>query len=672
MPRKKQRGGEHISIALRDYSAYAHIYCFGDLEGQMPFTKVKSMPGTLVSTDESDAVYAKREAYFPKTVDGTNLIELDQRTNHINIRTSPENDAFVFTGDLVDHGKYDIRWLMAIVNHVHPESLLCCIGNRDYNKLRRIDESYIVKKDGTSIWDSVLNPDGKKKNLTAFVEELAANWDTSYTFAYKFTQIQDRFKGYRWFENATDRDKISESYNKLDNVFVKTRDLYSNPSLWGITEFSRKPYTQQDPKDPEKEVTDSLALPQYNYDELVELGLIKRKDERIHDDKFKCILIHVTNMLMGVIWSSDHVATFPKQCEILNGLYVKYLKHAYFYSVFTTNYHNEKAILSHGVVNKYLSIPAGYLFGKPQEKDNYYNAFLEKIKADTFMKEKIAEDIKSYNIFNYINDEKNEMLDRFNSYWNSLADYRSHNNYKFGDLQLYNVFHRLHDLIYERTPEEKNLLHSDELYLDSHDLKSLVASRSKAKGGQRGGGQPVWVDLREFNKTGIITKVDTYDFKFNIYGHSPQGLVPDVIHIEENDRYIIGVDISNIGPFKSILPDGKSTFIDTIDRYNGTMNAYMSTGAFSYVLFKHNSVVIKGVITKGNFNIDHSVKFPIRYKKSLINKVNKDTGEITNTFMNFKHEFSEKNFGVRDIRYVQQKSKTRSTKTASPVESSKK
>jgi hypothetical protein len=51
----------------------------------------------------------------------------------------------------------------------------------------------------------------------------------------------------------------------------------------------------------------------------------------------------------------------------------------------------------------------------------------------------------------------------------------------------------------------------------------------------------------------------------------------------------------------------------------------MSTGAFSYLVFKPTSVKIAGVVTKGNFETDPNVKFPIKYSKNI------------NTFMPFKN-----------------------------------
>ena len=188
MVKRNTKKGGSPQVATRDFSNYKYIYCFGDMEGQFPFTskitRVKFMYDrkfTKISVNqeqykENKVDYEERSKYFPKTSTNSNFITLNSK-KFIDIKTS-ENDgtasAFVCVGDLCDHGKYDIRWLMAIVNNAHPHSILCCLGNRDFNKLRRIDESFIVKvgSQWSSIWDETSN----SKSLTDFVQEIADGW----------------------------------------------------------------------------------------------------------------------------------------------------------------------------------------------------------------------------------------------------------------------------------------------------------------------------------------------------------------------------------------------------------------------------------------------------------------------------------------------------------------
>jgi hypothetical protein len=364
--KKRGKKGGSPQNAVRDYSTYENIYCLGDLEGQFPFTRVKAACGTPIIEDEKLETYRKREAYFPKTHDGANFIELDEH-NFIKINTSSDHkDAFVFTGDLLDHGKYDIRWLMAIVNNPYPESILCAIGNRDFNKTRRIDESFIVKKQGeteiSSIWADVIKPDGTTRTLTEFVTYISKNW-RDYKFAYKFNKINERFA---FLKDEASISKVRPFYNKLDEPISRIRDIYSAREACGINEFSRK-----------------LVFPSYNYDELIEIGIITSSPN--HDEFFKCILIHIVNMIMGVKWNADIVKQFPQGCGVLNGLYIDYLNHACFYGKIITNHNNEVALLSHGLINKYISIPVGYPrddinpVTNIKEQDNTYKSIVSHI-----------------------------------------------------------------------------------------------------------------------------------------------------------------------------------------------------------------------------------------------------------------------------------------------------
>ena len=596
--------------ATRDFSTYTNIYCFGDLEGQFPFTQIKEQPGTTITSDESLESYKKREAYFPKTKDGKNFIELEN--NHIKINTSEQHtDAFVFTGDLVDHGKYDIRWLMAINNNPFSESIMCAIGNRDYNKMRRIDESFIVKTDDSSIWSDVVNPDGTNKTLTEFVELISSNWK-NYKFAYKYKNISNRFIFLQ--NNASDINEVRRLYNKNDPI-NRTRDIYSLRYTWGINEFSSK-----------------LDFPNYNYDELVELGIIEFNKAHYENITFKCVLINIVNMIMGVKWDAEIFDMFPLKCEVLNGLYVNYLKYSYFYGKIITNHNDEVAILSHGLVNKYISNPVGFPrdyitpVTNVDEQDKSYNKFWSKNENNNVNKNKDIYDIGGdiATLCDIINNDKNKVIDEFNIYWNNIQKtntIKSHNNYKKTSFE--DSFHRFNEFYYVRAPEKtKQFEVTDQLY-------------------QKGAG---WMDNTRIE---LITTTKKYDYKYNIYGHSPQILVPTIATVNDNgkNRYYICIDISNLGPFKPV---------ETIQTYNGTLNAYLTTGAFSYLIFKNNSVKIKGVITKGNFIIDPNVKFPIRYTKSL------------NTFMEFREDFTEADFGKRNIKFTQPLTyKTRSTGTRS-------
>ena len=324
-------------------------------------------------------------------------------------------------------------------------------------------------------------------------------------------------------------------------------------------------------------------------------------------------------MIMGVKWNASIVAMFPLKCDVLNGLYVDYVKYAYFYGKIITNHNDEVAILSHGLVNKYISNPVGFPrdyitpVSNVEQQDKHYNDFWNKNENNNVNKNKDIYDSGGdiATLCDIINNDKNKVIDEFNKYWNNLQKTNligTHNNYKntsFGE-----SFHRFNEFYYVRAPEKTNqFTQTDHLY-------------------QKGAG---WMTN---TRVELVTTTKKYDYKYNIYGHSPQILLPTIATVNENDikRYYICIDISNLGPFKPT---------ETIQTYNGKLNAYLNTGAFSYLIFKNNSVKIKGVITKGNFIIDPNVKFPIRYTKTL------------DKFMAFKEDFTETDYGKRNIKFTQ-------------------
>ena len=220
-------------------------------------------------------------------------------------------------------------------------------------------------------------------------------------------------------------------------------------------------------------------------------------------------------------------------------------------------------------------------------------------------------------LFNIINEDKHNFVSLFNTYWNkcvSDSNYLlNHNNYK-ADLELYNTYHRFQDIFFVRTPYYKEYIVET-----SDDLYNIRAPLPVQPAPKKGGGDPyiMWKDLVGFEKNGIMTKSENFDFKYNIYGHSTHGIMPDILYVKDKKRYMIGLDISVVAPY-SIKPFN-------IKHYNGMINAYMSYGAFSYLVFKPTSVKIAGIITRGNSEIDPSIKFPIKYSKNI------------NTFMTFKN-----------------------------------
>ena len=58
------------------------------------------------------------------------------------------NEALVFTGDLLDRGPHGIRLMQRFIDlkRKNKEQVLLCAGNRDFNKIRMLDELFVVNQ----------------------------------------------------------------------------------------------------------------------------------------------------------------------------------------------------------------------------------------------------------------------------------------------------------------------------------------------------------------------------------------------------------------------------------------------------------------------------------------------------------------------------------------------
>lgn len=114
---KMEEEQQKIPPPLRNDFEKKDIYIVGDIEGAFPF---ENAPDDL-----------------PFKKDG----------NKIDIELNADK-ALIFTGDLIDKGKYDIRWLQAMLKakKKNPYGVLLTIGNRDINKIHLLKKCFLVKK----------------------------------------------------------------------------------------------------------------------------------------------------------------------------------------------------------------------------------------------------------------------------------------------------------------------------------------------------------------------------------------------------------------------------------------------------------------------------------------------------------------------------------------------
>ena len=524
--RRMRMGGGRGHEPHSDWSD-KKITCIGDLEGQWPF----------------DSIDLKMDTQFPKNSGDRNIFNKDA-AGFISIDLT-DSDALVFTGDLIDHGEYDIRWLMAFkkLHEIKPNHVKCCIGNRDFNKIRMIDECFIVDSSSICIFDK-LTPD---TDLHEFITGIQRGWGTNYMFAYNYDKINKRFQNWKIPPSNTPAD-FSDVYDsdptkRITQMFKDTM---------GITEVDE---------------------PDGNY-RVKELSLLYPSKSRKDLNKLSSLYICVTNMIMAVKWND--VTNKPSWFKDLNGLYIDYISNGYIITSATINL-NDTACFSHAGIPASMSAPLG--FGKNPDKS-----------YDVNQSSKINHHLR------LVHHEKQLFVMLYNHYWNAIKNtLEMHDNY-IDIPSLDPLFHKYVELTcaainYGSSIQNVGYNFAPMVQRNYDPLFPTVKNNGFAGGN--------WYDSPP--ETANIYTIDPCMYKYNIYGHSPQGPLPTVRKL--NDSYYICLDISVVGKTKS-----------------GYSNGYIRTGAFTYLTIHNNgSPTITGRMTenvRGGL-MATGITLPVDYKYSL-------------------------------------------------------
>ena len=255
------------------------IYCFSDLEGRIP-----------TITDGA----SKNVSNVTRILKIINDKKLNNNT-----------EAIVFTGDLIDRGPDNIKLIqnMIALKESAPENVLLCIGNRDLNKIRLVDEYFIVNNDGTS------SPCFNDKNINNFKQlctNVATNFNNKYKFKYAFTELAGPLlntmqAGWTGFKNDKDLENIFAAGLKERVIAVEERTL---------GRFLHKQYAIE-------EFNGLFGSITFNSDDVTN-GVLHAA-------------IAIMSMVMGCIWSPSEL---PEYLQLYNGLYIKYLEKCHVIGVF--------------------------------------------------------------------------------------------------------------------------------------------------------------------------------------------------------------------------------------------------------------------------------------------------------------------------------------------------
>ena len=529
---RKQTGGAN---PVKDWTSKEHVYCFGDLEGSFPFFNL--------------------DATFPKGTGENHLFTADYKEIKINLA---DYDALTFSGDLVDHGAYDVRWLSAFTGIAEQPNVICTIGNRDLNKIRYIDEYYIEKNvDGAKSlpWIGV----STSTTLEDLCIDIANRWTGGYNFKYTLseekskqkidTRFGRRFKHWHHNDGRNINDYfVASPVERVMHLYWNTCGIFEIGSYDKTGDLKPIYSNYQFGKYKDDKGADKGDLKIFRYEELK--GMFNMKDEAKHSITFKAILICVTNMIMGVEWSGKNLptnTTLLNEFTKLNGLYIKYLQRANLCAKFSYNGNN--AIVSHSLTPAILSHKLGYQ------------------KTDSDSLSDVTELLKN------IDKEKNEFLAQHNEIWNGTTETDEYKETFAKYIEL-SALTDVQDQFYGKTPNKEGKQVTD-------------LSKPRFTGGPDNspvvhGGVGDWYA----SKPDGTTFANMYDgVSYIIYGHTPAGLWPSVIK-NAADIYEICLDISVVG-------DNKSPYM-----------AYLVNGAYAFLEFKKDVVEphIRGRITTGGKN----------------------------------------------------------------------
>jgi len=497
-----QKGGANDPTAVYDFTYTmipTQIICLGDLEGAFPFAETFN---NLDHPGKSHFPKVLRNNMNPLTLNiqlptNNNVFNLSRDNKTIQIYTDADNKV-VFSGDLVDHGKYDIRWLQAMSSS--DANVLCTMGNRELNKIRMIDEFFICKEDRQLPW---LKGDGSKwASLHDLVDDVVKNWSNDgptadkYGFKYDWNHFQERFTNW-----------LSAEWGGIYNSkSMESRVLTALGKSWGIGE---------------SEAMFNNNLESWRTQELIDLGVI----EKIPADNkvlYQQVLYCITNMIMGVEWTGKNESWIPDDCKFLNGLYIKQIRKAHMIAQF-----------KYGTEGKFAMVSHSKMHYTQQEIDKENAAEKKSVPAfpempvyitDNFEKDTESTAVAELaTILRTIETDKIAFCDSFNDLWNTKANESGH---PYADEDADNWMNYDTFLKYIEISAVVNP--------DKRKVRTPIVNNS-FRPDTVGGGNSI--------------KFDDIPYDLHIHGHAPVGVVPYVYQetVSGKDKTHVNLDISVVG-----------------------------------------------------------------------------------------------------------------------------
>lgn len=439
------------------------ISCIGDLEGANIFENIA------------------------KNIDHDKLFSCTYNNNTLTLK---QTQGFICSGDIVDNEDNDIR-LLNMLNSLKEENtdrVIYTIGNRDINKIRLCDESFIVFNGSDLPWNNT-----NHKTLEDLCLDIAKNnnfgKDKTYNWLYDKKPIKEK---YVYCQDIT---KCRQEWTVNDQWFEQT-------GLDRISTLRRFAYG-----------VSNAHERRYNECKILFKDDLKKLDK--HDDNFKYALLAITDMMMCFKWKPHHLID-PR----LNGAYIKYLNNSHIIAQFTTK-DNKKGYVSHGGIPEYLSSPFGF---KPKSKKTTASSI-----------EVILQEIEN---------EKRTLVNCFNTDCHSLESAQSVYNTLRKCKEYYKFIHLSASI---GTITVSNDLTIGHMYSPMIVFKSNNLTTHTGIFPSSVGGDTEWQNKNREDIKGISIK--DIEYTYNIFGHQPQGFWPSVIRTtskSSNPSYNICLDISGI------------------------------------------------------------------------------------------------------------------------------
>jgi len=285
----------------------------------------------------------------------------------------------------------------------------------------------------------------------------------------------------------------------------------------------------------------------HRVNELVELGYL----ERNAPPNMQRAAVILSNILMSCEWVG-----LPTTLEYFNGLYIKYLKKANIIRLI--NHREKKYCITHAGCPPILSYPLGFGSGK------------------------IAGNSKE--IIKKINKEKDELMNNFKQ--NNL----SYGNLPYGKTNIWKIKNDTKPIDYREnlakfvqlsahTGSSQNegieygSYYSPIVANPMNNFTNLLNNR---------GGHSTWTNIKE-NIEFVTYEQIAEEFDYEIFGHQPQGMYPQVV--DSKNKYHICLDVS------------------MINRQN-----FLTTGTFAYMYVADDNSSICGRIV-----LPKDTKYTIQY-----------------------------------------------------------